>query len=93
MTADESAHRTDEVTRRDALIHELQARLGPACADWPPELFRSMVEGLADITLRYDGHASQSTYDRRTTDRLVAELKDALGRREQSREQEDKPRE
>ena len=48
-----------------------------------------MVDKLADITLRYDGLSSVSTYDRRTTDRLVADLKDALSRSENGRNQGD----
>ena len=83
---EKDAGRADEATRRAALIHDLETRLRSACAGWPPELFKSMIEGLADVTIRYDGHASISTYDRRTTDRLVADLKDALARNEQGRE-------
>lgn len=78
----------DVATRLAAIVHDLQTRLGPACADWPPELFTSMVERLADITLRYEGRSSISTYDRRTTERLVADLKQALQREEKGRDRE-----
>ena len=74
-------------TRRQELIRELRERLGPACREWPADLFDSMVEGLADITLKYE-RATTSVYDRRTTDRLVEDLKDALGRSEEARDRE-----
>ena len=76
----------DPATRRASVLHDLRTRLGPSCSDWPPELFTAMIEGLADITLRYDGRSSASTYDRRTTDRLVADLKKALERNEEGRD-------
>lgn len=78
----------DRDTRRAAIIHDLRTRLGPTCAGWPPDMFAQMVEGLADITLRYEGHSSASTYDRRTTDRLVADLRDALARNEEARDRD-----
>lgn len=71
--------------RRAAILHELATRLRPVCVDWPAELFTSMIEGLADVTMKYEGSASPSSYDRRTTDRLVADLKAALERNEDSR--------
>ena len=88
MTNDDRPPTVDPATRRAAIVHDLRSRLGPACSEWPAELFTSMIEGLADITLRYEGHASASTYDRRTTDRLVADLKEALGRNEEGRHRE-----
>ena len=72
----------DPETRRAALAHELTIRLRPVCADWPEELFDSMIRGLANVTLKYEGSASPSTHDRRSTDRLVADLRDALARNE-----------
>lgn len=68
------------VTRRAALIYELAIRLRPACADWPEELFSSMVENLADITLKYEGRTSVSGYDRRSTERLIEDLRAAVAR-------------
>ena len=38
-----------------------------------------MVEHLADITMKYEGRIA-SVYDRRTADRLVTELNEALER-------------
>ena len=70
-------------------MHDLRKRLSPVCPDWPPELFASMIERLADVTLRYDGIASVSTYDRRSTDRLLADLKEALARSEEERHRHD----
>ena len=75
-------------TRRAALIRGLEERLRPVCRDWPPELFSSMVEGLADSTLKYDHAPGTSVHERRTTDRLVADLKDALARSELARDKE-----
>lgn len=59
---------------------ELARRLRPVCADWPNDLFDSMIEGLATLTMKYEGTASPSTYDRRTTERLVSEVRNALTR-------------
>jgi hypothetical protein len=64
-------------TRKAALVRELTTRLRPTCAGWPEELFGAMVENLAEITLKYDGRASPSSYDRRTSDRLLEDLKAA----------------
>lgn len=86
MTEERPA-KVDPETRRAAIIHDLSIRLRPVCADWPAELFESMIEGLADVTMKYEGIASPSSYDRRTTDRLVADLKDALARNEQARDE------
>lgn len=77
-----------EETRRDELVRELRDRLGPACREWPSDLFESMVQGLADITLKYERTSATSIYDRRNTDRLVEDLKDALGRSEEARGRE-----
>jgi hypothetical protein len=65
---------------RDAIARDIRRRLEPLCADWPPDLFESMVARLADITLKYRGISSSEAYDRRSTDRLVRDLKDALER-------------
>lgn len=85
MSAEDPAAPVDRAARRAAILHDLRTRLSPVCSDWPPELFTSMIERLADVTLRYDGISSVSTYDRRTTDRLLADLKDALARSEEER--------
>lgn len=85
---DEPSIQADFDTRRAALVQELSKRLRPVCADWPDDLFNSMVDGLAAVTMKYEGTASPSTYDRRTTDRLVADLRDALGRSEETRGQQ-----
>ncbi|MGH7638010.1 MAG: hypothetical protein ACREOK_10205 [Gemmatimonadaceae bacterium] len=87
--AEEPELTSDVATRRLALIRELTIRLRPTCADWPDELFTAMVERLADITIKYSGHASISTYDRRSSDRLIADLKDALARSEATRDRPD----
>jgi hypothetical protein len=73
---------------RTAIIADLTSRLRSVCAHWPPEAFEEMVARLADITLKYDGIASSGMYDRRTTDRLVADLRAALGRSEAARDGE-----
>lgn len=85
MTNDNPAN-IDPETRRAAIIHDLSIRLRPVCAEWPSELFQSMIQGLADVTMKYEGTASPSTYDRRTTDRLVSDLKAALERSEDARD-------
>ena len=85
MTAEDAPAPVDPAVRRAAILHDLRKRLSPVCSEWPPELFTSMIEGLADVTLRYEGVASVSTYDRRTTDRLLADLKEALARSEEDR--------
>lgn len=86
--ADQNESGARSETRRAELIRELRERLAPACRDWPAELFASMVEGLADITLKYERSSATSVYDRRTTDRLVEDLRDALSRSEQARDRE-----
>lgn len=75
-------------SRRAVLIQDLEQRLKTVCADWPAELFRSMVEGLADITLKYDRISGISVGERRNSDQLVADLKHALARSERARDEE-----
>jgi hypothetical protein len=77
---------TDSDVHR-VVVAELAARLRPICAEWPQELFNEMVERLAEITLKYDRSFS-ATYDRRSTERLVAELRAALERSRATREGE-----
>jgi hypothetical protein len=77
-----------EADSRRAIIDDLTGRLRPVCAQWPEEQFKQMVERLADITLKYD-HGSGVTYDRRSTDRLVADLKEVLERSQSTRDSDE----
>lgn len=79
MTQDDTQH------RQQALIASMTDRLRPLCQEWPEEEFKSMVEQLAAITLKYEGQSTVGTYDRRTTDRLLAELKESLEHSAQQR--------
>lgn len=81
--------KTDSQTRRAVLVLDLNRRLRPVCTEWPDDLFNRMIESLATVTLKFEGTASPSTYDRRTTDRLLDDLKDALKR---SAERDDRSR-
>lgn len=81
MANDEPRHLIDSDPRRAAIVHDLEIRLRPMCEHWPAELFRSMVDGLANVTLKYEGLASPSIFDPRTRDRLVNDIGAALGRR------------
>ena len=76
----------DEQLRLDELVDNLRVRLRPVCADWPEDMFEEVVRELAAITLKYEGSATPSLYDRRRTDRLVADLKDIVERSERNRE-------
>ena len=69
---------TDHVSHRDQLIAELTARLRPVCADWPEEHFEQMVKEMVDVRLRFEGQLPLSQYDRRSTERLIAELKSSV---------------
>ena len=71
-----------------ALRAEIAKRLRPVCEQWPPELFDGMVEGLAQITLKYEHAAPTSVVDRRATDRMIDDMHDALRRSENSRDTE-----
>jgi hypothetical protein len=64
--------------RLEALIASMGTRLRPVCANWPDDEFDRMIRELAEITLKYEGRANGGMYDRRATDRLVAELRSAL---------------
>ena len=50
-----------------------------------------MIEHLADITWKYQTRLSVETYDRRSTDRLLEELKSALQESRRKREAKDDP--
>lgn len=84
--SDQNPSGASKQTRRQELVRELRERLGPACREWPSDLFASMVEGLADITLKYEHGSAPNIYARRTTDRLVEDLRDALDRSEEARD-------
>jgi hypothetical protein len=63
---------------REAIVADLIRRLRPVCADWSEQEFTEMVEHLADITWKYQTRLFVETYDRRSTERLLDELKSAL---------------
>jgi hypothetical protein len=89
MTSEDVGPKHDPVARHAEIMQELAARLRPVCGDWPDELFTSMIQQLAAITLKYEDPKSVSAYDRRTTDRLVADLRNALRKSEDSRDRGD----
>lgn len=74
-----------ERRRLTALRAEIAARLKPVCEQWPDGLFNDMVEGLAQITMKYDHAEPTSVVDRRATDRMIEDMKDAVQRSENSR--------
>ena len=74
-----SGKQLNEPNPRAELVAALTRRLKTICAEWPEQEFQEMVEHLADITMKYEGRIS-SVYDRRTADRLVTELNEALER-------------
>jgi hypothetical protein len=74
---------SDEISIRIAALRaEISNRLRPVCGHWPSEVFDEMVRHLAALTIKYDGQVSTGMYDRRKTDRLVAEMKELLERSE-----------
>ena len=75
--------------RLSEIIDSLRARLRPVCADWPEDMFEEVVRELATITLKYEGSATPSLYDRRRTERLVEDLKEIIGRNEKARDSDD----
>ena len=83
---------TSEDTRRlQELIDSLKARLRPVCEDWPEDMFDEVVRELAAITIKYEGSATPTLYDRRHTDRLVADLKEVVSRSSKRREGDGPP--
>jgi len=38
--------------QHDAVADAIRQRLAPFCADWPADLFESMVGRIADITMK-----------------------------------------
>ena len=77
-----------EAERRQltALRAEIAERLKAVCEQWPPDLFNHMVDGLAQITLKYDHADPSSVLDSDATDRMIDDMKDALQRSEDARE-------
>ena len=71
-----------------ALRAEIAKRLKPVCEQWPAELFDGMVDDLAKITIKYDHVDPSSVVERRATDRMIDDLKDALKRSERGRNPE-----
>jgi len=65
------------------MVADLTRRLRPVCENWPDAVFTEMVERLADITLKYD--IAVPTYDRRTTERVIDDLKSVLAQSESVR--------
>src|SRR5688500_19284796 len=65
--------------QRQQRLAELQSqiavRLEPVCKGWPTEMFEEMVRGLAALTLKYERQGAPPTYDRRTTDRPLDDMK------------------
>jgi hypothetical protein len=68
----------EEQRRFDALVDNLRSRLRPVCDTWPDGLFEEMIRQLADITVKYEMEEGIRVYDRRGTDRLVADMKELL---------------
>jgi hypothetical protein len=66
--------------QRDALAQAIRHRLAPLCVDWPAEEFEMMVGRLTTITLKYQGGSAADVYDRRSTDRIIDELRELLFR-------------
>ena len=64
-----------QLSIRDQLIAEIEQRLRPLCADWPPDVFASMVREMVEVRLKYDGKLPLGEYDRRSSDRLIADLR------------------
>lgn len=76
---------SDDTLRLQALVSDIGARLRPLCSEWPEGVFDEMVQRLAHITIKYDGKAPVGSYDRRTTERLVAEMREMLAKSEATR--------
>jgi len=82
---------TEQQSHLNEVRAEIRARLQPICAEWPAELFESMVEHLAAVTIKYERQGSASPYDRRGTERLIADLKATLDRNEAARGKDEPP--
>jgi hypothetical protein len=72
--------------RLAALENDIRARLRPVCQDWPPETFDEVVRNLVELTVKYEGHVSSGGYDRRSTERVLDDLRQYLERSKAARE-------
>lgn len=79
---------TEKSTVLAKLRADIAARLRPLCADWPEDAFNAMVERIAEVTFRFD---VGTPYDRRDSDRLMADLSEVLRRNEETRHKRDEP--
>ena len=75
----------EEQRRFDRLVDNLRQRLRPVCDSWPEPQFERMIRQLAGITVKYEVREGIRVYDRRGTDRLVADMKALLARNERLR--------
>ena len=85
--------------RLHAIRADLETRLRRVCAGWPASEFEAMLDRLAEVTLRYEGVAADELsarlpllYDRRATDRIIADLKETLERNQTARQPRKKRR-
>jgi len=83
---------TEQSARLAEIRTTIVARLLPVCTDWPREMFDTMVDRLAQVTLKYERLGSSNPYDRRGTDRFIDDLKAALARSESIRGEDDPER-
>jgi len=79
--------------RLHSIRADLETRLRRVCAGWPASEFEAMLDRLAEVTLRYERIAADELsaqlpplYDRRSTDRILADLREALDRNEAARQ-------
>ena len=76
----------EELRRFETLVENLRHRLRPVCDNWPDAAFEEMIRQLADITVKYEMEEGIRSYDRRGTDRLVADMKELLEKNQRFRE-------
>ena len=79
----------EENARLIAEIRVVTERLRSICAAWPHDLFEQVVRQIAHVTLKYNGVLSLGSYDRRTADRIIDDLKHALELSERSPHHQD----
>ena len=72
-----------QLSIRDQLIAEIEQRLRPLCADWPPGVFARMVREMVEVRLKYEGKLPLGDYDRRSSDRLIADLRKGIEDRDE----------
>jgi hypothetical protein len=58
-------------SRREQLVAEIAARLRRVCPDMPEDHFAAMVQDMAAITLKYEGHATPTAYELQLRRRAV----------------------